>query len=478
MEHLMRIFLFHVLAVLLLSGSLPGQAWKGDLHPDLPKLKQQAEAGDPAAMAEYAFHSMRCMGGLRFQPHLIFRYFSKSAEAGHEEGKVGLAHCYCFNVGTVRDLEKAHSLIEEPLKNNHPVAQKIMGFFYYGSQDFMPLDSEKIAEFTRKSADQGCVAARYNLALSFIKGHPVKDVEQGMNELREMHEKRLFPMASGYLLHAMEKHRIWPDHEEVFRSCVQRITEYAELNEPYSLYRLGIFHQRAGDFENAVVRYTRAAQVGSGEAWLMLWKMANYGERGEQGNLWTSPQSREVMALRAYERGYHTNRSLADAGYELTRRLGSKAYQARFPQLEKDLLKGLPKDCHLHDILGRLYIRASQETNADLWKPEWAIAHLVAHSHHGTNATDELARIYLNAAPKTELLARGYAAAVFSRECPHSSYHGPKRWQQTQDKMTPEAVARAEELLADDYPAGEKHRAEAINRLIELGHLPPAQELE
>lgn len=47
----------------LLTASVMGQAWKGELHSDLPLLLKKPKAGDAEAMAEYAFHSMRCMGG-------------------------------------------------------------------------------------------------------------------------------------------------------------------------------------------------------------------------------------------------------------------------------------------------------------------------------------------------------------------------------------------------------------------------------
>ena len=86
-------------SLLFLSGGvLQAQAWKGEVHPDIPALEGKAEEGDPAAMAEFAFHSMRCMGGLKYQPKGIFDYFTRSAVAGNESGKVGLVHYYAFKV--------------------------------------------------------------------------------------------------------------------------------------------------------------------------------------------------------------------------------------------------------------------------------------------------------------------------------------------------------------------------------------------
>ena len=188
-----------LLALFLLNtGLLRAQAWKGEVNPDLTALEAKAEQGDPAAMAEFAFHSMRCMGGVKFQPQRIFHFFTRSAEAGHVEGKAGLAHCYCFNVGTVKDLKRAEELIREPFKNGHPVAQKIMGYFYYGKHGIKPMDFAKVKRFNEKAAAQGCVAAQYNLAIGYTQNRPGKDVERGMNELRAMHEAQIFPMSRSF----------------------------------------------------------------------------------------------------------------------------------------------------------------------------------------------------------------------------------------------------------------------------------------
>ena len=128
----MKHFVSLWLCFLFCCTTLWGQAWKGEVNAALPALKQKAEQGDPAAMAEYAFHSLRCMGGVKFQPNRIFDLFTQSAEAGNAEGQVGLAHCYCFSVGTMRDVRKAEELIREPFAEGHPVALKVMGYFYFG----------------------------------------------------------------------------------------------------------------------------------------------------------------------------------------------------------------------------------------------------------------------------------------------------------------------------------------------------------
>lgn len=472
----MQKFLSFFAGWLLSSSLLHAQAWKGDLHPDLPALRKQAEGGDPTAMADYAFHSMRCMGGLEYQPDLIFDYFTRSAAAGNIEGQVGLAHCYCFSVGTVRNLQKVAQLIEGPFKTEHPVAQKLMGHLHYGSQEVRPRDLEKVREFNRKAAAQGCIAAQYNIALGYCHGAPELNVKKGMNELRRMHEGRVFVMASGHLLEVMDQHRIWDDHDEVYRSCIQRISEYAELREPYALYRLGVFHHNAGDFESAVGCYTQAAHLGNGSAWFELWRIIYFGqESNEVGNVWSTLQDRGNVAMRAYERGRHNNSSLVGAGWEITRRSWQPGYQEMLPQLEKDSLAALNSgSCSQHDILARIYFRADKKKNPQLAKPEWGWAHLTAHCHHGSDSLSEMAYRYLKGPKTTDNLARGLVCAMRARAKGNSAWSEKSRWEWVDSLVTPEARELAKELGEDEFPEGEKHRKKAVQFLRKLGHLNPA----
>ena len=454
------------------------QAWKGEVNADIPALEAKAQEGDPAAMAEYAFHSLRCLGGVKYQPKRIFDLFTRSAEAGNEEGKVGLAHCYCFNVGTIRDLHKAEKLVEEPFANDHPVAQKVMGFFYYGKQGVRPKDIAKVVELNQQSAEQGCVAAQYNLAIGYTYGRPELDVERGMNELRAMHEAGSFALASGFLLKCLTEHEIWPDHEEVFQSCVQRISELSDLNEPYCLYRLGWFHHDAGDLENAISCYAQSAHLGYGEAYFQLWRLVEYGRRDDFGTIWTQNRHRGNLALLAYERGSWSSSSLFDAGWEITR-MGAwhDKYQRRFPQLAEDCLVDLNNDkCRMHDILGRIYGRAKAKTIPDFAKMEWAHAHLLAHPHHGSNSPGELANYYFDEKKSAESLARGYLCAKRAAKMGHSRWGSEKSKKWLEKQLTPEAKKRVEELQEENFPIAKKFRREAEEFLIELGHLKEMSE--
>ena len=462
------------LSTALLSAS-HAQAWKGIIHLDLPALKKQAESGDPSAMAEYAFHSMRCLGDIPYQPNLIFEYFRKSAATGNTEGKVGLAHCYCFNVGTTQDLRKAQALIKGPLAQDHPVALKINAFFYYGHQHLRERNLSKVLEYNRKSAEKGCLAASYNVALNLISPGPDQDLTTCLESLRKIHEEKSFPMASGRLLSELQKHNHFPDQKELIEECLTRLKKYATLNEPYALYQLARFQLNAGDQENAIAHFAQSAHLGYGSAWFQLWRIRKFGHhQGGQGIIWTDDQSLGNIAMRAYDRGVFTNDSLADAGWEITRRSWNEGYQKKLPLLEKDLIAGLKEGkCDLHNILGRLYVRAQKHENPDLLRPEWAKQHLIAHSHHGPGPISELAEQYLKGPKSTENLAKGYAASelAIAGGDQHWARKDVQKWRD--QLMTPEALKRAKELIKDKFPIGEKHRLKAQDFLIKIGHLPP-----
>jgi len=461
--------------LLLCSSFLRAEAWKGEIHSDLPALKKKAEAGDAAAMAEYAFHSLRCMGEVKFEPKLIFDYFEKSGAQGSDEGKVGLAHCYCFNVGTIRDVAKAEKLIREPFKKKHPVALKIMGYLYYGHHGVKERDLAKVREFNRQSAELGCIAAQFNLGIEFMREGAQRDVKEGMAIFRRLHDKKLFPMASAELLKGMQKHEVWDDQGGLFRECLDRVKAYAALQEPSALLQLGHYYREAGDSETAVSYFAQSANLGNGSAWFELWRQMKFGGRGEaEGIVWGHDQTLGNLAMRAYERGIFNSDSLFDGAWEITRRSWNKGYQEKLPLLEKEMLRLLEKNCLLHDTLGRLYLRAEKKKNPKLVRPQWACNHLIFHSHHGWNGRSELARFYSRNKKVTTNLAKAYACAVSCRKIKGSPWSGDQNrsWVQLQKEMTPEARKLGEQLVEEEFPHGEKHRKKAGDFLRSLGHLP------
>ena len=454
---------------------MQAQAWKGEIHKDLPALKKKAESGDAAAMAEYAYHSLRCMGGLKYQPNLIFKYFQKSAAKGNHDGKVGLAHCYCFSVGTVRNMQKASDLIQEPFKKNHPVALKIMGHLYYGYEGVKDRDLEQVRAYNVKAAELGCVAAQYNLGIKWYerKG-PTQDIEKAMGILRKVHDERVFPLASIQLFELLQKEGMESTEKELFQECLSLLKTYSKLNEPAALYSLGVFYYNAGDYETALGYFTQSAHLGYGSAWFELWRQAYYGDKGDGlGVLWTDSQSLGNLALNAYERGSYNNASLGYASWEITRHFKKKEYQEKFALMEELLVKRVRDRCDLHDSLARIYFRADKKLNPDLVKPEWGRNHLLAHTHHGPDATSELARHLFNRTPETnEILAKAYACAFHAREEKDWYWKQKRNWKRIQVKITPEVKKLAEELMQDGYPTEKKHRRKAEDFLIKIGHLP------
>ena len=62
------------LVLLLVSMPAMAQVWKGEV-PDAAKvaaMQKAAAEGDPAAMADVAFLSRYCRGGVKYDPGLIF----------------------------------------------------------------------------------------------------------------------------------------------------------------------------------------------------------------------------------------------------------------------------------------------------------------------------------------------------------------------------------------------------------------------
>ncbi|MGJ8643649.1 MAG: tetratricopeptide repeat protein [Luteolibacter sp.] len=468
---------FTVIAVALLVSLTPthAQAWKSIPAKDIPALKASAEKGDPAAKADYAYHSLICLGDVPYNQNLIFRYFSESAEKGNIDGIAGLSHCYQFSIGTVMDREKAGALAEKASKAGHPIGTKIIASLavtagkYGGERDW-----DKWVKLCKESAETGCTSARYNMALIYmdgIDGEP--DLEEGVRRLRELHDARSFPLATTWLLNHLGHIPIDERDSDLYRECYDLTHHYADLGEPDALYTLGRCHQRAGDEQTAMAYFFEAAHRGSRKSWELLWHFRN--PRDNSVGFRSTLRDMGNLGKRAYQTGSRLPRVVSQAGEEYMRHFKRPETQALMPILEQDLLRSLATgNCNAHDVLGMLYERADPKLSPKISRPDLAIAHLTFHSNHGSGALSAMASslafpLYGRKA-SDEDIARAMVAGEKAGKKGSSKWKGPW-WQSLQKKVTPAIRKRYQELKADGYPDSDEYREEAKKILIAEGHL-------
>lgn len=473
----LRFYHFPFIACLLLFScvSASAQAWKSVPAKDIPALKAKADKGDPAAKADYAYHSLICLGDVPYNQNLIFRFFTESAEKGNIEGIAGLAHCYRFSIGTVMDRVKAREYAEKARKAGHPFGAKVLASLALsGEMDGGERDWDTWVKLNQEAAKTGCTSARYNLALIYIDGiEGVPDLEEGVRRLRELHDAKIFPLATTWLLNHLGHLPIDERDSSLYRDCYDLTHHYADLGEPDALYMLGRCHQRAGDEQTALAYFFEAAHRGSRRSWELLWHFRNPQDRsvGFRSTL----RDRGNLGKRAYETGSRLPRVVSQAGEEYMRHFKRPETQALMPALEKDLLDSLATgNCNAHDVLGMLYERADPKISPEISRPDLAIAHFTYHSNHGSGALSAMASslafpLYGRKA-SDEDLARAMVAGEKAGKKGSSKWKGPW-WQNLQKKVTPAIRKRYQELKADGYPDADKYRDEARKVLVAEGHL-------
>ncbi|MEP2776748.1 MAG: hypothetical protein ABJQ29_11170 [Luteolibacter sp.] len=468
---------FQVLAagVLISQASAHAQAWKSIPARDIPSLKTAAEKSDSAAMAEYAYHSLICLGDVPYDQNLIFRYFTQSAANGNIEGIAGLAHCYRFSIGTVMDRKKSREYAQKAHDAGHPFGTKVLASLALsGEMDGGERDWDTWVKLTQEAAETGCTSARYNLALIYHDGiDGVPDKEEGIRRLRELHDARIFPLATTWLLNNLGRQPVAERDAELYRECYDLTHHYAELGEPDALYKLGRCHQRAGDEQTALAYFFESAHRGSSQAWELLWHFRD--TRDSSRGFRSTQRDRGNLGKRAYETGSRLPTVVTQAGEEYMRHFKRPETQALMPILEKDLLRSLATgDCNAHDVLGMLYERADPKLSPELYRPDLAIAHFTYHSNHGSVALSSMASalafpLYGKKASEEDL-ARAMVAGEVAAKNGSSKWKGP--WGQSlKKKITPAIRKRYEILKADGYPDSDKYREEARAILVAEGHL-------
>lgn len=468
-----------VIAGLLLS--LPtfarAQAWNGIPANDITALKSSAEKGDPAAMADYAYHSLICLGEVPYNQHLIFRYFTQAHAKGNIAGTAGLAHCYRFSIGTVMDREKSRKFAETAHQQGHPFGAKILASLALsGKLDGGERDWDTWVKLTQESARTGCISARFNLALTHldgIEGQP--DREEGVRRLMEIHNARIFPMATTWLLNDLGRQPIADRDPDLYRECYDMTHHYAELGEPDALHTLGQCYQRAGDEETALAYFFKAAHLGSYKAWERLYILKH--EHNQDRGFRSTWRTQGNLAKRAYETGSRLPIIVVQASWEYMRHYKKPEVQAMIPTLQRDLVDALAAgQIAAHDALGQLYDRADPALHPEFARPDLSAAHLIYHLDPTARPTSLLAASLafpIHGRKDTkENLARALVAAQSAREEGHPDWTRKNWWELLQKKLTPEIRKRAQALKKDGFPHGRKYRLEAAALLKREGQLP------
>lgn len=481
-----------VLQLFLFSPSIAlAKAWDFSPHPNLPSLKQKAEGGDPAAMADYASHSLRCLGNTPYDQELIFDYFSRSAEAGDIDGVMGLAHCYLFAVGTAPNYQISHDLAEEGVKIDHPVALRLMGELYnHTSQPHHSPIGQAVKRpfkgdygtsktFFEKSALKGNSEAIFQIAKYHIepkRGYYPSDRVAGAEELVKLCQQDCHPLAAVTLLELISSPFEKNNTTRNWQFLDKQAQKYCQLGEPRCLYFYAQYQfRKMHDSKKGLEFMLRSAKKGFGPAWLFLADASNRKSKyWRYGKVFkTTENTHGRMMVEEYLKGSETTHILNLSSLFIVQNLHEPAYQERLPRLKQDLEKffrqGFLRKFY-HSRMGLLYLGADPEEYPDLHKPERGIAHLLCSP--GRIEVSALSRYFFSLNPTDENLARGYACAQLCRKKKWDNWQKIEKWNTHTARMTPAALELARTLSEDQYPQGKKTKKAAQLLLQKVGELP------
>ncbi|MFD1265341.1 tetratricopeptide repeat protein [Thauera mechernichensis] len=98
-----------------------------------------------------------------------YRRLLHHAASGDLLAKVELGRMYMYGWGVQKDYKKALSLLWEAAKQDHPVAQQALGYFYASGYAFEP-DNDFTFFWFRRAAKNGMVLSMFNIGTAYEKG--------------------------------------------------------------------------------------------------------------------------------------------------------------------------------------------------------------------------------------------------------------------------------------------------------------------
>lgn len=251
------------LALPCLSMPAMAQVWKGEV-PDAAKvtaLQKAAAKGDPAAMADVAYLSRYCRGGVKHDRKLIYEYSRKSAMAGNAFGMSGLSYCYMQGCGVDADDKEAHRWAKKSADLKHPCGIFRLGVCYetgYG----VSIDRKRMLELYKAADEMGSVNARMGLFVSRYHGHGLKpDRDKALVIGNELVRERDWPFAAINIVNDYGREKAG---DQAFERALACITRHASLGLPHAVRFLAHYQREHGmlDDESFLQRIIATSRQG------------------------------------------------------------------------------------------------------------------------------------------------------------------------------------------------------------------------
>ncbi len=447
-----------------LASPLAAQLWKGKPG-DIDALEKGAQAGKPAAMSEYAWHLMEAHGGRPYNAKLIYKHFSKAAEAGNTLGMVGLSRCLTSGVGTEVDFKRAWTLAEEASGRGHPEGMKQMALLL-GKGFGVPKNRKKAIELGRKAVEGGSIAARVNLIVETnAEGHTDRYTPQAEIALRYGNMLAARNALWGYVFSRGERAEF-----ERNKKLIKLVESRAALNHPDALLALAFVRSCQGDDDGRAMLYARAGFTGTGEGVSSLCSEIHGEEKRTLPRvppIYTTVSDRKALQWLGYSLGERADSAVVQAALAL-----DEGFANRKPDglaARKILIENLPgKNKQLHYWVSRGNVRhLGKGGSKELGK--LTVAHAVYSCDDYGYCVGFISYLLSGAVPAIPAdLPKAHAAYLAMPSKDPQKKANAKR---LEGKLSPEQIAEAERLFEEGYPTAEKFIEEARDILEEAGEL-------
>ncbi|MEM6911684.1 MAG: hypothetical protein AAF555_08870 [Verrucomicrobiota bacterium] len=455
------------LLLLLFTSWAQGQVWRGEPG-ELTAVKEAADRGEAAAMAEYGWFMYRGLAG-PFDVNELERLFSIAAEKGNLLGKLGLARLHLNGYALRPDLDLAERLVLEAVELDHPAGKALVPFLARNGRKVAALergdlDSQQCLE---EAAEGGSVAARYSLARSRVKEADTREAVLEYFDFLEA-EAPTYPWLAVMGVSDTQTYRnhLSAVEEERFTERFKRLRQPAlERGYPEALYRRFSELRDEGKIE---------------EGWPYIARAVSQRHAHSMGILpWAVRFQKEYRGRLAHA---DANRLLQEAWKRGARfqRLGELAAEAFFgrskedPEIWKLVEEALTdtierKNNYAHHAWGKyLFIRLRNglPIRGDARR---ALGHALIYCHIGPYGGDEVGELY----------ARGWKGVPMNLPRAHAAFEWMTtvtqkqkmqvRLKQVKNRMTEEQLQESKRLREEGFPSAEEFRREGEALLRESG---------
>lgn len=464
-----------ILGTLISQAEIPDGLWNGKPW-DPEKLHKAVAAEDPEALAELAFWIKHGWGDQSYDLERAAKLAQKSARKGNPYGQAILSRMFSVGEGLEVRSKKALRFAKSAADAGHPLGLKNLANIQYK----LNRNGEDWLKFTRESVAGGCLIAMDNMDIAREHGQyglPKRRSKRNDNFLKTLKTDKVITLVTADHLSMVDRgnYRELGITPEMLSKAIARLEVARNCGCPNVKAPLASLYLRAGQPEQGVPLLIDAANNDDDRAkYLLLYFLDNHRESVRAG-MATQWSNFYLHARDSYEAGSEQRLVLAQAGrsYVTWFHKDHQKDVAKAIEIGEELIK---RGESVHDasfILGKAYFSEASRKKVD---EKRGIAHLIVNSHRDELLTMQIATSYRN---RKQLHRAGHLALAAAVDA--SQVDGGEKYKRILDgireKLTPEQIKQAEELIAQNYPSADKFRQKALDTLIEYGDYPPGTKL-